>query len=65
MNNHLAPIKRVTATGVGAMIMLTMVLGFAPRILKAASAKPDLMGNLTSHADAACTPTPSPTPGQE
>jgi hypothetical protein len=50
MNNHLAPIKRVTATGVGAMIMLTMVLGFAPRILKAASAKPDLMGNLTPHA---------------
>jgi len=56
MKNH------KTKIGAAALILMTLLLGMAPRILKANQAQETLAGRMGCSQAPVCTPSPSPTP---
>ena len=66
MKKHPASKEKFMNFAVIGVILLTLVLGFAPRVLKASSSKPDLVGGLGCAQTApSCTPSATPAPTQE
>jgi len=58
MEKQPTPNNKFIEIGVVAAILVTILLGFAPSILKAAAPKADLAGPTHCDQAASCTPTP-------